>query len=523
MNGRVQSHHNKAMEKSSTRDRVLFAVAAVVAVLVGSLAIASWLRSGPGLEFTLSGPDMDDPYGRRKRMGAGDNVKIGTIFQAFAGVSSALPGFWPGFRGAKFDNVASGIPPLTDSWPSNGPPVLWSLELGEGHAGAAVRDGRVYILDYDEGRKADILRCLSLDDGREIWRRGYKVEMKRNHGFSRTIPAVTEDTVVTIGPRAHVMATDAKTGAFKWGFGMVDRYGTKIPGWYTGQCPLVDDGMAILAPAGTNLVAQSADGKTNVFMLAVDIRTGETVWSVPSPVKTDMSHASIVRATIHGQKQYVYAAVGCMASVAADGKDRGRILWYTTEWNASTIAPTPIVFSDGKIFCTAGYGAGSAVFQVSRENGNYRIERESAFKPRNGFACEQQTPVVMDNLLFGVLPNEAVTIKKEFACADRDGKILWTSGKENRFGLGPVILADGKFFILDDEGVLTMARAQTNKYERLAQAKVLDGHDSWAPIAVAGTRMLLRDSKRMVCLELGPKSGGVPPVVAAKQAEGGGS
>ena len=43
--------------------------------------------------------------------------------------------------------------------------MLWSIELGEGHAGAAVRDGRVYVLDYDRQAEADVLRCLSLADG----------------------------------------------------------------------------------------------------------------------------------------------------------------------------------------------------------------------------------------------------------------------------------------------------------------------------------------------------------------------
>lgn len=480
------------MGTDKTRDRVSFAVAAALGLLAGGIVTALWLGGRPGQEFTVSVPGMDDFYGRRKHGATGDNIKLGTIFQSYAGVPSALPGSWPGFRGARFDNIAAEAPPLAESWPSNGPPILWSVDLGEGHAGAAVRDGRVYVFDYDEGRKADVLRCFSLDDGSEIWRRGYKVEMKRNHGFSRTVPAVTETTVITIGPRGHVMATDARTGAYKWGFGMVGRYGTKIPGWYTGQCPLVDGAAAVLAPAGSN-----------VLMIAVDIATGETLWAAPPPVKCDMSHSSIVPATIHGQKQYVYAGVGCMVGVGAEGADRGKVLWYTTEWIASTIAPTPVVFTDGKIFCTAGYGAGSAVFQVTKGAEGYRIEREQAYKPRNGFACEQQTPVVFQGMLFGVLPNEAVTIKKEFACADRDGKIAWTSGKENRFGLGPVIMADGKFFILDDEGVLTMARAQTNGYARLAQARVLEGHDSWAPIAVAGSRMLLRDSKRMVCIELG--------------------
>lgn len=505
-----------------TGNRILL-VTAIVAVCAGVIGMGLWLRGGPAAEFSESTPDMIGPYAFRKNLMSGEKVKIGAFFQLFTGVPSSLPGTWPGFRGGSFENVAVGIPALADSWSSNGPPVLWSIDLGEGHAGAAVRDGRVYVFDYVEARKSDMLRCFSLDNGKEIWRRGYKVAMKRNHGFSRTIPAVTEDTVVTVGPRAHVMAVDAKTGDFKWGFGMAERYGTKIPGWYSGQCPIVDRGTVILAPAGTNLVLKVGESMTNVFMLAADLKTGETVWAVPSPVKSDMSHASVVMATVHGTPQYIYAGVGCMAGVGAEGANRGRMLWYTTEWNASTIAPTPVVFPDGKIFCTAGYGAGSAVFQVSFAGGEWKIERERAFKPRNGFACEQQTPVVVDNLLFGVLPNEAVTTKKEFACADRDGNVLWTSGKTNRFGIGPVVVADGKFFILDDEGVLTMAKAQTNSYEALAQAKVLKGHDSWAPIAVAGTRMLVRDSTNMVCLELGAGAVGGSVAVAAQSMDGGGS
>ena len=56
--------------------------------------------------------------------------------------------------------------------------ILWSVnDLGEGYAGAAVANGRVYVLDYDEVREADSLRCFSLDDGKEIWRRWYGVRM----------------------------------------------------------------------------------------------------------------------------------------------------------------------------------------------------------------------------------------------------------------------------------------------------------------------------------------------------------
>jgi len=32
---------------------------------------------------------------------------------------------------------------------------------------------------------------------------------------------------------------------------------------------------------------------------------------------------------------------------------------------------------------------------------------------------------------------------------------------------------------------------------------VVEGHDAWAPIALAGTKLILRSSKNIVCLNIG--------------------
>ena len=63
-------------------------------------------------------------------------------------------------------------------------------------------------------------------------------------------------------------------------------------------------------------------------------------------------------------------------------------------------------------------------------------------------------------------------------------------------------MADDKFFILSDEGVLTVIEASTKEYRELTQAKILNGHDAWGPLAIAGGRMLARDSRQMVCVDL---------------------
>jgi len=415
-------------------------------------------------------------------------------FQRFEGTPGNLPGSWPRFRGSDYDNIVKEGPSLADMWGPEGPPVLWKVDLGEGHAAPVVLGGRVYVLDYDEEAKADAVRCFSLDDGREIWRRSYSVLVKRNHGMSRTIPAVTEQYIVTIGPRCHVLCLDTETGDFRWGIDLEREYGTEEPLWYTGQCPLIDEGRAILAPAGPE-----------VLMMAVDCATGAPVWKTPNPAGWIMSHSSIMPMPIAGKRMYVYCAVGGVTGVSAEPADAGAILWQLP-WNAKVIAPSPVPLDEGNIFIAAGYGEGGMMIQIQEDSGIFTAEILDKHGPKDGLASEQQTPIYHDGLLYGIMPKDAGALREQLVCYHPDGSLVWSSGKANRFGLGPFLLADDKFYVLDDSGMLTMVRASRESYTVLDSTQVLHGQDAWGPIALAGDRMLVRDSKQMVCIAVGAKS-----------------
>ena len=86
-----------------------------------------------------------------------------------------------------------------------------------------------------------------------------------------------------------------------------------------------------------------------------------------------------------------------------------------------------------------------------------------------------------------------------------DGRIIWTSGPSERFGLGPFMVADNKLLILDDNGTLTMVSASEKKYEKLSQSKVLEGKEAWAPMALVDGFLLVRDYDTMKCLDLRAK------------------
>jgi len=421
--------------------------------------------------------------------GAGSGDTASPLDEGNLSVSSELgeqlPGSWAGFRGDDGNAISSESVPVADVWGAGGPEVLWSVDLGEGYAGAAVRHGRVYVMDYDREAKADALRCLSLASGKELWRFSYPLSVKRNHGMSRTVPVVTDKSVVSIGPKCHVSCLDAVTGEFRWGIDMVRRYGTAVPPWYAGQCPIVDDGRVILAPAGDE-----------VLMTAVDVETGEMVWETPNPKGWKMTHVSILPVEMGGTRSYVYCGSRGVVGVAAED---GALLWDSTDWKISiaTVA-TPVPVPGERLFFSGGYKAGSMMMQVTPDGDTWSAAEEFRLSD-DVFGATQQTPLLYDGYIYGVRPNG------ELVCLTPDGRIQWASGLDHRYGLGPFLVADGKIFVMDDHGKLTMAEASPDGFKVLDEAEVLDGHDSWGPMAIAGGHLILRDLTRMVCVDVSRK------------------
>jgi len=464
-------------------------VSAVVGVV---LLIYLWLSADSAVDLQERVPGADNKPANV--LGDGDTIKIAGTLTKFDGVAADLPGAWPRFRGPNSDGVSPDEVPLSRQWPEGGPRALWSVDLGEGYAGAAVLGGRVYVLDYDQVKRADAIRCFSLADGKEIWRYSYPVKVKRDHGMSRTVPAVTEKYVVTLGPRGHVTCLDANTGEFRWMLNLVKEFGTTVPLWHAAQCPLIDGDKAIIAPAGL-----LPDGTGGVLMMAVDCATGQIAWKTPNPDKWVMTHSSITPMGFGGQRFYIY----CGGSVDAGGvvgvsATDGTVLWKTDEWRVRTNVPAPVVVGEDRIFLSAGYGQsdnGCMMLRLTQTGGKMTAHPEVR-RATDVFGSMQHTPIFYEGNIYGVSMNRQLT------CLDPEGNVVWTSTSANRFGSGPCVIADGLLYVLDDSGVLTLIDATPSGYTQLARAKVLDRPESWGPMAVASGRLIVRDLTKMVCLDV---------------------
>ncbi|MCH5373327.1 MAG: PQQ-like beta-propeller repeat protein [Planctomycetes bacterium] len=455
----------------------------VCLAVIGVVLLVLWTGVAPSSQFEARIPGLDDtPQAAiltdKRALKAGEPV-------AGVGVPADISGAWTAFRGADRDGICAEATRLARQWPAAGPPILWQIDLEEGYAAAAIRAGRVYVLDYDESAQADTLRCLSLNDGREIWRNSYPANVSPNHGMTRTIPAIYDDAVVTIGPRCHVACWNAETGHCRWLFDMVQRFGTEERQWYTGQCPLVDNGRVILAPCGADCL-----------LVALDLQTGEEIWCAPNPRAWKMSHSSIMPVEFAGQRMYVYCGTGGTAGVSAED---GRLLWDETSWTEHfATSPSPLALPDGRIFLCSGYDSVGAMWLQLKQQGDAVIAEPGASLDRKQFNSEQQTPILYEGNLFGVRKHRG----GQLVCLDLQGEEIWNSGQD-KFGHGPYMIADGMILVLGDDGLLLAAEATAEAYRPLWRFQVFEnGNEAWGPMAIATGRLVVRDLTRMACLDL---------------------
>ena len=127
-----------------SRIQAIIATLLLCAALGGLLFFILQNSRKPAESIRERQPGMD-------RTGAAATTANASVFvsgKLIAGPGSPAPeltGSWPRFRGPTGDGASAEKISAVKEWKT-----LWSVDLGEGYAGASVRDGRVYVLDYDQ-------------------------------------------------------------------------------------------------------------------------------------------------------------------------------------------------------------------------------------------------------------------------------------------------------------------------------------------------------------------------------------
>ena len=148
--------------------------------------------------------------------------------------------------------------------------------------------------------------------------------------------------------------------------------------------------------------------------------------------------------------------MGGICASSAEKEDQGKLLGENTKWQPSVIAPSPLQLNANQIFLVAGYGNGGALLQVNRNGSNWTTTLLDQYKPNEGLASEQQTPILYKNKIISVIPKDGGAQRGRLVYYEPSDlkNAIWTSASDERCGLGPYLLINDHWFLFNDNGDL---------------------------------------------------------------------
>lgn len=417
---------------------------------------------------------------------------------------------WPHFRGPHGDNSIPAAE-IARSFPASGPAVAWSVDVSEGYGGSAIVDGKVFAMDRVDQEK-DVLLCLDLDDGKELWRWENQVPGRINHPGSRSVPTVTADAVYCSSGFGHVYCIDRKTHEARWIVDVAKDFKVQPPRFGYSIHPVLAGGFCIVAPTSDE-----------VGLAALDPESGKVAWK-SKPVGD--SHSSPILVELLGREMLVMPGSkgGDLMLTGFDPKDGTQLFQYTEKLSRGrhNAIPNVCVVGKDRVFFTGGYGQGTQVLDFADKDG--AIEVTKSHNLATGATIHpvlkvgDQAYLSAGNDRRGRRRNRDRESSGEPAadappsgliCMKLGGEVLWSTGGEPGLGGGSIVNLGGTIVSQDgDDGTLRLLEPGP-AYKELAAGKVFSketGRELWAPLAFADGRLVMRSQHQLACVDLRPAS-----------------
>lgn len=407
-------------------------------------------------------------------------------------MSSSHAEDWPTFRGADRTALSSETN-LLDSWPSEGPRLVWSSAgAGKGYSSPAVSEGKIFTVgDAPSTSDADeYLTCFAEESGSQLWssKIGPSWNEHKNASWNgaRGTPTVDGDRVYIVSPFGKLVCFQTADGKELWSKDLKEEYeGRKKDSWGYGESPLIDRDLVLCTPGGEKNT-----------LVALNKKTGEMVWSCKRPGDVGAGHSSIVISHVGDKKVYVQNTGGGPMGVDAE---TGKLVWSFDMAPPTAFIPTAII-KDDYVFSVAGYGLGGVLLQqVPGVNGEIAIKQIYDVKPELG--NKHGGVILIGDRLFAGKED-----KNTVYCADLlTGDILWQARGAGE-GSTSVTAADGKLFLRYQNGIVSMAKVDSAVFEETSSFKTPESGDrstpSWAHPVIANGKLLLREGDNLLCYDI---------------------
>lgn len=391
--------------------------------------------------------------------------------------TAALSAQWPQWGGPNRNFVVDKSPPLKSKWPATGPKVLWKRPLGDGYSGPSIESNVIYTMFGRPGE--ELTAAIDARDGKTIWeqtgRSAFRSEAPdMGHGPYAT-PLVSNGRVFTASVTGRIDCRSAKDGALLW---QHDLKGTRLPYGYAASPIAFRD--AIIAPCG-------GKGRSLVALNQAD---GKQVWAANDFPNV---YSSPLMINVDGLQQLVMLMDGFVFAVNAHNGD---IQWRVPfKASYSIVVATPLWAPGNLLFISSEYDAGAKVIKLTRHGMQTKAEEVWS---ANRLRLHHGNAICVDGTLYfssGGKGSVAILSAVDIAT----GKIHW---QDRTIGKATFVYADRKLITLDQDGNLILIDPSPEKLKLLAKAELLTNL-SWTPPVLAGTRLIIRDRKSLIALELG--------------------
>ena len=419
---------------------------------------------------------------------------------------------WPLFLGPLGTSVST-EKGVVSPWPAAGPRIVWEKEIGIGYAMPVVSRGRLFL--FDRVRNRCRLRCWNAETAESLWVFEYPTNYKDQYNYNggpRCSPVVDGPRVYAFGPEGMLHCVRASDGKLVWKIDTKEEFGVVQNFFGVGSTPVVE-GDLLLVQVGGSPKGSDPDQFMNLKgngtgLVAFDKYTGKIKYKTTDELA---SYSSPVVTTI-GKRRWclLFARGGLVGMNPATGKVDFHYPWRANMLE-SVNASNPVVVGS-RVLITECYQLGSALLDV-KPGAAAEVWTDRGKGRGKSMMCHWMTPIHVDGYVYGSSGRH--TNEADLRCIDlATGKVQWREPGTTRSSL---LLVDGHFICLTENGDLRLLKVNPKKYEEISRvtlkplgkggkpepdAQPLLEHPCWAAPILAHGLLYVRGKDRLVCLEL---------------------
>jgi len=411
-------------------------------------------------------------------------MRIWMLLAAVALAPSLAPAgdHWPEFRGPTADgrSDATGLP-VTFSETEN---VKWKTPVeGKAWSSPVVWGQQIWMTNAPEDGKQMVAVCLDLDTGKIV----HNVLVFENekldfcipmNSFASPTPAIEEGRVYVHFGKYGTACLDTQSGKILWQRRDFECDHHRGPA----SSPILHE----------NLLIFNQDGFDLQYVVALDKRTGETVWKRDRNIEYKVDNGDLKKAygtptvfNVGGQPLLVSPSAGAaIAYRPATGEEVWRV-----NCGGMNNAARPVM-AHGLVYMTTAAG-GWQLYAV-RPDGTGDVSKSHVAWKFAKSVPTRSSQILVDDLLFMISDAGVAT------CLDaKTGEAHWQKRISGKYSASP-LYADGYLYFFGEDGEVPVLKA-SRQFEQVADNKL--GTGFMASPAVVGKSLILRSRTHVYRIE----------------------